>query len=270
MMEGVAAKMRADFSQLSTQFRHPGERGTRREDIVRDFLKRHLPPNLDVVSGELLSSDGQSCHCDLIVTDRMKVPTLDTGTTRLIPVEGAYAVIEVKSNLDGRAVRSCLRKCDTVKGMLRDAYAGVPSDAAPRFILAGQALRNFPLMYSVFAYEAISPVTLAKAACDHWRSTGTPHLIDTVLCADRWVMCWGRTEGDVTWVEPGRGPTFPDLVLVEAGQNALLTLYLLNYKWLSQATCDPIDMLRYSGVGSFGRTRTLATTTPASSPRGEG
>lgn len=270
MMQAMAAKMRADFEHLSSQFQHKGERGGCREETVSEFLRQHLPQHLDVVSGELCARDGQSCHCDLIVIDRMKVPRLGIGDTRLVPIEGAYAVVEVKSDLDSCEFGKCLRDCDAVKGLPRDAYTEVRSDAELRFNVAGRELRNFPLLYSVFAYTAINPATLAEAAAEHWRRAETPRLIDSVLCLDRWVMCWGRTEEDVTWVEPGWGPRFPDLDLVEAEKNALLTFYLLHYKWLSQATCDPIDMLRYSGVGSFGPTKCLLRAVPVSAPCGEG
>ena len=257
MMRGVARKMRADFEQLSTQFQHMGERGGCREETVSSFLRTYLPKHLDVVSGELFSTDNQSCHCDLIVIDRMRVPLLGTEDTRLVPIEGAYAVVEVKSNLDSERLDECLRKCHIVKGMPRDAYAGIHFDPGLQSMIRVREPPRFPLLYCVFAYTGIDPATLATGAVEHWQGTGSAHLIDSMVCLDKWVMCWGRREGDVTFVEPTRGPECRDLALVEAGENALLTFYLLNYTWLSQAACDPIDLLRYSGVGSFGPTRLL-------------
>src|SRR5258708_28234929 len=79
---------------------HSGDKGENREDILRDFLKEHLPKRYGVVKGEIITSTGQRSHAvDIIVYDALNCPLLYSGKTVVVPVEGVYGIIEVKSRL---------------------------------------------------------------------------------------------------------------------------------------------------------------------------
>lgn len=80
---------------------HSGARGSLREARVREFLLDHLPGRFGVGSGQLVHpSNLLSKQCDIVVYDRLSTPRLMPDETHsLFPVEGALAVVEVKSGL---------------------------------------------------------------------------------------------------------------------------------------------------------------------------
>ena len=80
--------------------RHHGDRGENREQILRDFLSAHLPRRYGVTKGEIITKIGQHTHsADIIIYDALNTPVLYTDATAVLPIEGVYGIIEVKSRL---------------------------------------------------------------------------------------------------------------------------------------------------------------------------
>ena len=81
---------------------HMAARGTSFESIIREFLKKYLPPSLDVSTGFLVDSNGnQSRQLDIIISDAAHTPIFfSKETIRVVPIECAYAAIEVKASID--------------------------------------------------------------------------------------------------------------------------------------------------------------------------
>jgi hypothetical protein len=79
---------------------HAGDRGGAREEALRQFLGGHLPKKYGVTKGEVVTKDGQHSHsADVIVYDAVNCPILYVGGTQVLPMEGVYGIIEVKSAL---------------------------------------------------------------------------------------------------------------------------------------------------------------------------
>lgn len=80
--------------------RHRGDRGENREQILRDFLSAHLPRRYGVTKGEIITKTGQHTHsADIIIYDALNTPVLYSDATAVLPIEGVYGIIEVKSRL---------------------------------------------------------------------------------------------------------------------------------------------------------------------------
>jgi hypothetical protein len=79
---------------------HAGDKGGNREEILRDFLSKHLPARYGVAKGEIATKAGQRSHsADIIIYDALDTPILYSESTAVLPIEGVYGIIEVKSRL---------------------------------------------------------------------------------------------------------------------------------------------------------------------------
>jgi len=144
---------------VSSTIRHKGERGRQREDGLRLFLRESLPAKYGVATGEVIPSSGKTAspQCDIIVYDRLEVPVLgSSAAVQQVPLEGVYAVIEVKSLLDTIALRDAAIKFESIrkmkqsrprKGHRRDTERG------PIFILFGYKLRTTPAKCKQFIVD---------------------------------------------------------------------------------------------------------------------
>ena len=97
--DSVEDTMLARYQQAEA-IRHAGDRGQNRESDLREFLRTHLPSRYGVTKGEVVTKDGGHSHsADVVIYDAMNCPVLYSGKTAVLPVEGVYGIIEVKSTL---------------------------------------------------------------------------------------------------------------------------------------------------------------------------
>lgn len=140
---------------LSTQLEeagfinHSGDMGENREDILRNFLQLHLPDRYGVTKGEILTKDGIRSHsADIIIYDKIDCPILYSGKTSIVPMEGVYGIIEVKSKLSKKELVDSGKKIATFKSLApRDLavistreYVTVSRPSRPFGIVVGCAL----------------------------------------------------------------------------------------------------------------------------------
>ena len=123
---GVGMNMAEFFESvedtLLAQFReagfveHHGDKGENREEILRQFLEERLPRRYGIAKGEIVDSNGVHSHsADLIVYDALNCPVLFTGKTAVLPIEGVYGIIEVKSRLSKQEFLDASKKVETFK-----------------------------------------------------------------------------------------------------------------------------------------------------------
>jgi hypothetical protein len=106
ILAGFQPQLQATYDVSST-IRHKGERGRSRESGVARFLKENLPEAYGVGTGEVFSfnTEGISPQCDLVVYDRMRTPIFGKDkSVQQIPIEGVFAIIEVRSIIDTAAL----------------------------------------------------------------------------------------------------------------------------------------------------------------------
>ncbi len=243
IFSAASEDMLRQFEIFSAQYQHRGLRGSAREEVVRDFLVNYLPSNLEIASGEIFDTQGSDTReCDVIVLDRFKVPLMFSGNKRLTPIEGVYAVMEVKSSLDSPALKDCLSKCRDIKNMPKNAYFPQEGAVTDTFNIYGQELGHFPTLFSVFAYRGVRPETLVSQVEQFCQGKPPDQTLDSVLCLDGWIMCWWDAEAnkyDLVY-SPGS-----QLAIIEGDRNVLSFFYLMYYRLLSQAWCRPIRMSDY-------------------------
>lgn len=152
----VADELRYKAKQAAF-LRNPTGIGTEREEVYRDFLRRHLPKMCDVfLGGYLFDLNGKSsAQMDVIVTagntPRFRMPE---GNRHIAPLEGSIAVAEIKSRLDKESLQDALEKCASIPPM-PDSEGIVP----PHLRVTVDRWRETPYKI-VFAYDGISAQTL--------------------------------------------------------------------------------------------------------------
>jgi len=107
---------------LLSQFReagfiqHQGDKGENREEILREFLAKHLPKRYGVAKGEIITRDGTHSHsADIIIYDADNAPVLHSGRTAVIPIESVYGILEVKSTLSKSELLDTTKKIEQFK-----------------------------------------------------------------------------------------------------------------------------------------------------------
>ena len=98
---------------------HPGEFGTYREAIVRDFLQSFLPQRLAIDTGFVVNALGEiSGQIDLVIYDPSLTPPLESkNRQRFFPVETVIAAGEVKSDVNRDQFAAALIRIAKVKEM---------------------------------------------------------------------------------------------------------------------------------------------------------
>jgi len=116
---------------------HNGEDGRYVENLIREYLKKYLPRNLEVMTGFILrpavktglksrkrkkEKDTHSTQLDIIVYDSFNYPIFQRfGDSVIVPPEGVVGIISVKKNLydkdiehEAKALKEASKLCRCV------------------------------------------------------------------------------------------------------------------------------------------------------------
>ena len=257
-------QFRAESRALEALFeaRRPGgkhnhEKGMRREEVLLEFLRRHLPPRYGLARGEIMDSEGGlSRQCDVVVYDALHSPMVQRSeASRLFPAECVYAVIEVKPALYRGDLSRGAENIRAAKALDRSAI--VAHHGGHRLCHGPRA--NPPIFGAIFSLKSGPAKELIVPTLDKLHAT---------LPRAQWVDCVCVAGDTLVYhfdIEPGgRWPLdWAPAVLSEdscigyyqSGADTLLlfTLFLL---WqLNARELFPPDLLRYvSGLEMCGPT----------------
>lgn len=129
---------------------HAGDKGENREEILMDFLGKHLPKRYGVTKGEVITKDGSRSHAiDIIIYDAVNCPILYSGKTSIVPIEGVYGIIEVKSSLSKAEFEDAAGKIENFK---RLAPRDLGVIATREYVTVHRASRPFGI---VLGYQLV-------------------------------------------------------------------------------------------------------------------
>lgn len=250
VFDKVAAQMQADLEKTRAALSHPGLKGTALEEAFRQFLRQHMPRSLDVSTGILVDSHGrQSRQLDVIISDAIKTPILyQSGETRVIPAECAYAVIEVKATLDADELQRCITNMLSVRQLAKTAYFVPMSAMSVSHALYGRQWKVWPTSYFVFAYDSINLGRLRVDLDQLHRDADLPpwERIDTVCVLNQGVICNRLSDGTFSAL-----PADGSELFVNRTRRALLLFYTLLSVPLFQATLPCFRFTDYLGQVRF-------------------
>lgn len=99
---------------------HSLEKGLGNEEALRQLLRSFLPKKFAVAKGKVINSEGQlSNQVDVIIYDALNCPTLFTDEVfnQIIPIEGVYAAIEVKTTLTNTKMREAFENLNSIHNL---------------------------------------------------------------------------------------------------------------------------------------------------------
>jgi hypothetical protein len=250
IFDEVAQQMRADLERTRQAVQHPGLKGSAFEEVFRTFLRAYLPQALDIATGVLVDSNGgHSRQLDVIISDAARTPIFyRSGETRVIPVEGAYAVIEVKAYLDGEELARVFQNMQSVRALEKKAYYQRGGALVDTDRLYGLDWEIWPVNYFVFAFDSVDLRTLALAMDDRHRAEQWPpwSRIDTICVLDKGVILNQRPDNQFDAL-----PEPESRLFVCKTQRALLLFYTLIARYLNQARLPPFRFNDYLGQIAF-------------------
>jgi len=121
-LKAVAKKMMIDFEDVTSKIQHNGEKGTSREELLSVYLRSYIPNKYEIGRGTIIDSDGnQSKQQDFIIYDSFSSPVLlNMDSTKMIPIESVYAIVEVKSSLNKERMKECVANIKSVKQLTKN------------------------------------------------------------------------------------------------------------------------------------------------------
>ena len=163
LLKAAGRRMSADLAERLIP--HPGELGTEREEIIRQFLRAYLPKRFEISSGFVFDSSGSvSKQLDVIVANSLVCPRFETaGGRRFYPCESVVAVGQVKSLLDSRRLlREALSNLASAKSLDRSARGkAIDADHGEQI----DPLRNY--LHQIFTFIFIIGETLGSETMRH-------------------------------------------------------------------------------------------------------
>jgi hypothetical protein len=250
IFDEVAKQMRSNFEKARKAVEQPGLKGTSFEETFRSFLREYLPLSLDVSTGVLVDSHGSvSRQLDVIISDSAKTPIFyRSGDIRVIPVECAYAVIEIKAYLDANELDRIFQNMGSVRNLRKSAYVKPAGAIIYSDNLYGREWEIWPINYYAFAYDSIKLMTLAKHIHVRHQTKELPEhsRIDTICVLDKGVICNQQADGKFDALpQPGSKP------YVCMTTRSLLLFYALTSKYFNQARLPNFRFTDYLGKMTF-------------------
>ena len=154
VQERIVARANAEIKFRVQNF----DSGQGTEEIVREELARLLPNRYDVSPGVISDRQGRTAgDCDLIVLDPNWSPVIKPGATDRsrrfhFPIEGVYAVAEIKQTLGRKELDAAMEKLVTVSRLERpeNPYGHITENQHLGFLDKRGKILN-PLHTAIFA-----------------------------------------------------------------------------------------------------------------------
>lgn len=251
IFDEVSKTMRSDFEKTRKAIeKHPGLKGNSFEEIFKKFLREYLPESLDISTGLLVDSNRNfSKQLDVIISDKAKTPIFfRSGDIRVIPIECAYTVIEIKSFLNSKELDKVFENMKSVKSLEKKAYFKPSGAIIHSDSLYGKEWEIWPVNYYIFAYDSTNLIDLAKRMHEKNVKENLPeHLrIDTICVLDKGVICNKRDDDKIDALpQPGSN------IHVSKTVQSLLLFYTLISVYLNQARVPYFKFNDYLGEIKF-------------------
>jgi len=252
IFQGLNQKLWADFEFLSSQLSHSLSTGEAREFVLKELLRQYLPAKLGVEKGIIISSaenEFPSKQIDIIIYDKLNTPVLyNAENLRIFPIEGVYAVIEVKSNLNSTTLKNAIDNIRSVKKMTKKAFVEQKGAIIDTVNLYGKEWRYFPVTGFIFSYIGIKDIKLLKDELEQNDDLeNLENNIDTICILNNSVITNQDKNGMIVATkEPGTRRGFIKT------SDSLLLFYLLMMHVLPQTWMRPIKMTEYAFKTTFG------------------
>jgi len=233
------AQLTAALAEARATLEHRGLKGSANELAVAKWIKPLLPGAIEVCTGEVIDSQGgRSKQVDVLLFDAATTPRfLSRGDISVLPVEGVFAVLEIKTYLNKVEIEAAFENMKALKALKKLAYH--PNRSTTTKSLYGQDTVYWPLQFFLFAYESDSLETVLGHVKRLNAGQPIDQQIDMVCILDKGLIVNLAPDG----LEPIPMPNTQ--LIAKESSNALLTFYGLIAHLMGQATSEPIAVNHY-------------------------
>jgi len=246
-MRSISKKMRIDYNELSKQITHRGLKGDNRENIVKEFLNKYLHKMFGVTKGEIMATNGlTSKQQDVIIHDLAKCPLLyNEQGIQVLPSEGVYVVIEVKSILNGDELIKSINNISSVKRLPKKAFIPEKTPFESYVCELGEKKCYFNTMGILFVFSSkLKLDTIKKKLQGYYKEKKIPlkEQIDFVFVLDKGLLVhYNKNKKQISvTVELDT-----DLGIIE-GEDELLLFYLMLMERLGSVSIPSIRIKDYA------------------------
>lgn len=224
---------------------HPGELGTAREQIIRDFLTAYLPKRFEVSTGFVFDCNGNiSRQLDIVIYDAHVCPRFEIpGGKFLFPCEAVVAVGQVKSSLTSRdAFRSAIENLASVKSLDRSAN-GAAFDSHFNERLSPRENHLHQIFAFIFVTgDSLEPDTIAQTILEGALELPVEYLPNVTLALDRYLVTYCCDGGVCPNPMAARGVA---IQLSDEPFDVFLRFYLLLGQALNVTRTAPLPFWEY-------------------------
>ncbi|PGV86876.1 DUF6602 domain-containing protein [Bacillus thuringiensis] len=236
-IHAAAKKMQIDFEEVTAHINHMGERGSSREEILLSYLRNYIPIKYEMNNGVIIDGTGeQSRQQDIIIYDSFNSPVLlNMQSTKMVPIESVFSVIEVKSSLNKAEINKCVNNISSVKSLVKNSLNEI----------------NLPTAGFVFAFTSS---TSLEALLDNLVETNTQvekHKHISAICVlDKGIIVNVSKKGFNDIVLLPNDDTTP-AIIKNTAENNLMLFYLLLMQYLNQSRVSVPNLLNYANAGEL-------------------
>ncbi len=231
ILASVSKKMQIDFKNITSRIQHNGEKGTARENLLGEYLRKYIPEKFCFSKGTIVDyKDTQSRQVDIIIHDKFMTPYLvDMDSTKVIPIESVYSVIEVKSTLTKEELRKSIKNIASVRKLQKKTVTGYA----------------FPTAGLVFAYDSDASLeTVYKNLVELSNEVEIDERISCVCILNKGIILPIDKNGIKNVVLlPNENSIY---AMFNNATDSLLLFYLILTQILNSITIFPPDLVAYA------------------------
>jgi len=115
--KAIFGQIQSEVKYINNLITHPGEKGKLNENVLIELLKKFLPSKYSIGSGFVIDGEGRiSKQFDIIIYDNFYNSSfLAQKTIGLFPIEIVYLVIQVKTSLTHKEIKSSIKNLESLK-----------------------------------------------------------------------------------------------------------------------------------------------------------
>ncbi len=211
---------------------HRGLKGTKREKILRNFLRDSLPEQYSLGDGEIFDSEGNVSNQIDIIIHSTHMPVFKYSQYALFyPIESIFGVCEVKTKLDKTTLEEAIKNIQSAKKM----KLSKPS------IFQGQFHER--VYGAVFAFESIDVLKIKKILPQLYDKLKVPkeERINCICVLNKFVMVDNpQSHG---WNTPN--PTEP--IFIKSGTDSLIYFVPTMISGFNKPLSQDFSFFKYIG-----------------------
>ena len=177
---------------------HPGELGTGREQIIRDFLAAYLPKRFRVATGFAFDCNGKvSKQLDIVIIDGNICPIFEIpGGKLLFPCEAIVAAGEVKSSVSSRAkIREALDGLIDLKSLDRSAKGMAYDSKNKEYIDHHSNYLHQIFTFLIITGKSLGADLVAETIMDESFLTPISQMPNAILALDQYLVTYCCDDG---------------------------------------------------------------------------